>query len=390
LRHALVVAQTALAVVLLVGSGLLVNSVWRLGHVPPGFDPRDVVWVDVRLPARYADAPRRLAFYDDFLTRVRALNGVVSAGGIEGRPLGGGNAVATTLPEGRLPSEGERTPRLPWHAVTPGYFEAMGIPIADGRAIDADDRATSPRVAVISRAMADQFWPGERAVGKRFWHGRVAADAPLTTVVGVAEDVRQYSLAEPAPPVVYRPVAQGPRASLGIVVRHDGRSAAQVLQQVRDAAWAIDPALPLDNTGTMDAQLRTSIAEPRFRAAALSSFGLMAAIVASVGLYATLSWIVRARRRELGIRVALGADPAAVRAIVLRRGLALALFGAVGGLVIAAAVSRTMASLVFGITPTDLATFAGAAAAMLLVAGIASWIPARRAAKADPVAILKE
>ncbi|HET9370223.1 MAG TPA: ABC transporter permease [Vicinamibacterales bacterium] len=390
LRSALVVAQTALAVVLLVGAGLLVNSVWRLGHVPPGFDPRDVVWIDVRLPARYADAPRRRAFYDDFLARVRALNGVVAAGGIEGRPLGGGNAVATTQPEGRLPAEAERTPRFPWHAVTPGYFAAMGIPIVDGRPIDESDRVASPRVAVISRAMAAQFWPGERAVGKRFWHGRVAADAPLTTVVGVAEDVRQYSLAEPAPPVVYRPVAQAPRATLGIVARHDGRSAPQVLQQIREAAWAIDPALPLDSAGTMDAQLRSSIAEPRFRAAALSAFGVMAAIVASVGLYATLAWIVRARRREIGIRIALGADPSAVRAIVLRRGLSLAVIGTLAGAAIAVAVSRTMSALVFGITATDFATFSTAVSVMLLVAALASWIPARRAAQANPVAILKD
>ena len=390
LRHGLVVAQTTFAVVLLVGAGLLANSVWRLGHVPPGFEPGEVVWVDVRLPARYADAPQRRAFYDDFLARVRTLNGVVAAGGIEGRPLGGGNAVATMEPERRLPVGADDARRYPWHGVTAGYFAAMGIPIVDGRAIDDSDRATSAPVAVISRAMADEFWPGERAVGKRFWLGRAAADAPLTTVVGVAENVRQYSLAEPAPPVAYRPFAQGPRASLGILARHDGRSAEQVLRQIRAAAWAIDPALPLDNGGTMDEHVRMSIAEPRFRAVALAAFAVIAALVASVGLYATLSWTVRARRRELGIRVALGAAPSAIRALVLRRGLTLALCGAFAGLAIAAALSSTLSSLVFGIAATDVATFATAAGIMVLVAAVASWIPALRAARSDPVAALRE
>jgi putative ABC transport system permease protein len=391
LRQALVVVQVSLAVVLLTGAALLTNSLVRLGRVDPGFDPRDVVWLDVTLPPRYAGPPARLAFFTDLLAESRAATGVVAAGAIAGRPLGGGNAIAPVQPEAPLPVDAQATPRIPLHVVTPGYFAALSVPLLDGRDVSDDDRGTSAGVAVVSRAFAERFWPGERAVGKRFWMGRVSADAPLIEVVGVAADVRQYGLAQAPEPIVYRPAAQAslPVATLSLIVRHDGRGARQVIDQVRAAAWRLDPALPLDRFGTMEATVHASIGEPRFRAMALSLFGGIATLVAGVGLYATLAWVVRARRRELGIRMALGADARAVRRLVVRRGLTLAIAGVILGGGTATVASRLLASMVFGITPTDAPTFAAAAMAMLATAGLACWIPALRAGRVDPVETLR-
>jgi putative ABC transport system permease protein len=390
LRSALVVAQTTIAVMLVAGASLLARSWVRLGAVEPGFDPRDVGWAEVALPpGAYATAPARLAFFDDLVARLRSLPGVVSVGGIEGRPLGGGNSVVTVLAETDAPDP-ESATRVPMHVVAPGYFETMKIPVIDGRSVRDDDRAGAPRVVVVSRTFASTFWPGDRAVGRRMWIGRVALDAPLFTVAGVVDDVRQYGLAEPPQPMVYRPLGQAPRATLSVMVRHDGRREAEIAQSMRQAVWAIDSALPVDRLGTMSRQVRTSIAEPAFRALALSTFARVAAALALVGLYGTLSWIARARRRELGIRVVLGAAASDVSRLVIARGLMMAGAGIAVGTAAALAMSRLLASLLFGVSSTDLATFAGVAAAMSLAALVACWLPARRAAAVDPVEILRE
>jgi putative ABC transport system permease protein len=261
--------------------------------------------------------------------------------------------------------------------------------VIDGRDFGDGDRGTSPRAAIVSRAFANRFWPGERAVGKRFWMGRVAADAPLTEVVGVVEDVLQYGLGEAPQPIVYRPFTQVPRNSLSVVARHDGRAPAEVIEALRQAAWSLDAALPLDVHGTMTGAIRDSIGEPRFRAVAVAIFSAIAALLACVGLYGTLAWIVRARRRELGIRMVLGADAGSLRRLVIRRGMTLALAGIAIGSAGAVAASRLLQSLVFGITTTDPVTFASAITAMAIVMLLACYLPARRAGKTDPVTTLR-
>ena len=391
LRHALVVAQTAIALVLLVAAGLMARSFVRLSRVDPGFNPANLVWMDITLPERtYPGAAPKLALFDDLLTYVRAMAGVEQAGGIQGRPLESGNAVATMAPERRPPTAEDEAPRLPYHGTTPGYFDALGIQRLDGRDFGPDDVATAPRVAIVSRAFADRFWPHERALGRRFWMGRVAADAPLTSVVGVVEDVRQYGLGAPPQPVVYRPVAQVPRGRLGLVVRHDGRApAATILRDLRETVWRLDAALPLERAGTMEAHVRASIGEQRFRALALSIFSVIATVLALVGLYGTLTWVVRTRRRELGVRIALGASAGDVQRLIIGRGMRLATLGIVLGVAGALGGSRVLAQMVFGITVTDRATFVTVAGGMAIVAFVASWIPARRAAATDPVQILR-
>jgi predicted permease len=349
------------------------------------------VWLDITLPERaYTGAAPKLAFFDEVLRRTHTVPGVESASVVQGRPLGGGNSVATVAPEGALPAEGEQAPRVPFHVVASGYFEALRIPRLEGRDFAESDRASSPRVAAVSRAFAKKFWPGQSAVGKRFWMGRVAADAPLTEVVGVVEDVRQYGLGEEPIPMVYRALAQVPRASATLVIRHDGRSLADAIEQTRSTIWSLDSALPLDRAGTMDAQVSESIREPRFRAIALSAFGLLACVIACVGLYGALAWLVRARSREFGVRAALGASPDELRGLIVRRGLTLAGAGIALGLIAASFAAGFLSSMVFGISPTDAPTFAVAAVTMVLVAFAACWIPARRAASVNPHVILRD
>jgi putative ABC transport system permease protein len=388
-RHVLVVLQTAIAMMLVVGAALLGNSVFRLSRVNPGFDPSNVVWIDVSLPERsYAGAAPKIAFFDDLLARARAVPGVQSVSVIQGRPLGGGNSLTTVAAEGQLPASGQEPARVPVHVVASGYFDTVRIRLLDGRDFESGDRLTSPRVAIVSRAFADQFWPGERAVGKQFWLGRVAADAPLTEVVGVADDVRQYGIATAPVPMVYRPLAQAPRGAATLVARHDGHSAAGAIERLRSAVWTIDSALPLDRADTMHAAVSRSIREPRFRALALSAFGVVACAIACVGLYGSLAWLVRTRRREIGIRVALGARAGSITGIVLRRGLSLAGAGIALGLTAAFAATGLLGSLVFGVSPTDPTTFVAAALAMLAVAFGASLLPARQASSISAVEIL--
>ena len=350
LRSALVVFQTSLAVVLIAGAGLLAQSLIRLSQVQPGFDATNVVWADITLPDHaYPGTAPKLAFFDQLLTRVRALPGVRAAGGIQGRPLGSGNSISSVAAEGHLPIDPAQALRVPYHGVTPDYFDALGIARLDGRDFVRDDVAGGSRVALVSRAFAARFWPNERAVGQRFWMGRVAIDAPLTTVIGVVDDVLQYGLNEPPPLIVYRPIAQVPRNHLGIVVRHDGRAPSTVLDALRQSVWAEDAALPVDRVGTMHEQVRASMAEHRFRAAALAGFAAVATLLAVIGLYGTLAWIVRARRREIGIRMVLGASGAGVLGLVLRRGMVLASIGIAIGIVGARAASGWLAGMVYGV-----------------------------------------
>jgi predicted permease len=389
-RNALVVVQTSLAVVLLAGAGLLFNSFIRLSRVNPGFDPSDVVWIDVRLPQRYETADARRAFFDALLTRVGTIQGVRWAGAIHGRPLDRNQSITNVLPEGRTVGGGEGAPRTSWTVLTPGYFAALGIPLVAGRDITSADGAGASPVVVVSRSLAERFWPGENAVGKRIRMGQLTDDAPFLTIVGVAGDVLQFGLGTSPEPMVYRPYAQVPRTWLGLVVRHDGVPSGPLLAALRQAVWSIDPALPLEEYGTMDAHVRSSIGEPRFRALAFAAFSTVATLLAFVGLYATLAWLVRTRRRELGIRMALGAAAADVRKIVVVRGMTLALAGIALGLIGAIVASRLLASMVFGITTTDASTLLSVSTAMAVVAFVACWLPARRAGATDPARTLRQ
>lgn len=389
-RGALVVIQTSLALILLVGAGLLMNSLVRLSRVATGFDATNVVWLDVRLPDRYEAAEARAAFFASLLARLEGIPGVRAVGAIQGRPLDRNKSVTTVLPEGETVADGGRAPRTSWTVITPGYFDALRIPLLAGRAITEADGPGAPPAVVVSKAFADRFWPDQNAAGKRIRMGQISDDAPFLTVVGVVDDVLHFGLNTTAEPMVYRSYAQLPRTWLGVVVRHEGLAAASLIEALRDEVWAMDRTIPLEDFGTMESHVRASIGEPRFRVMALTAFSAIATILALVGLYATLTWLVRTRRRELGIRMALGAAAADVRSMVVRRGMSLAILGIGLGIVGALGAGRLLATMMFGITATDASTYAVVAAGMLGVSMLACWVPARRAGATDPARVLRQ
>ena len=381
-RGALVVAQTALAIVLLAGGGLLVNTLIRLTRVDAGFDARDVAWMRVSLPDRYDTAERRATFFDALLERVRALPGVESAGAVHGLPLDGNRSLAAVRPEGwTAPPGDDGVPAVSWLASAPGYFAALGIPL-DGRDFEPADRAGVEPVTIVSRAFAARFWPGAAAIGRTIRFG-ANPDAPAIRVVGVASDVRQYGLAAAAEPMLYLPFAQGSRRWMAVTARHDGRDAGALIERMREAVWAMDPTLPIPESGTLAAHVAGSLVEPRFYATLLATFAALAALIAAVGLYGTLAYSVRLRDRELGIRMAFGANRRELRRLVVRHGMRLAGAGIAIGLAAALFATRALESFVFGIEPTDPLTLAAVGALMAAVAWAACWMPARRAAGAE-------
>jgi predicted permease len=353
--------------------------------VDAGFDAGDVVWLHVILPERY-ESEARLLFFQTLRERLAVLPGVVAAGAIHGLPLDGNRSITSVEPEGAagVPDE---LPRVPFHSITPDYFRSLGIDLAAGRDFTSADRADSPPVAIVSAAFAQRHWPGEAAVGKRVRLG--PADRPSLTVVGVAGDVRHYGLAQDIEPMLYLPLAQYGRGNVTFALRHDGRDPAALLVAMRTAVWSLDSTLPLDRFGTMASHVRTSLVQPRFYTALLAGFGGVAVILAFVGLYGTLAYTVRTRSRELGIRVALGAAGHDLRRLIVRHGMRLAFAGIALGVAGAFAAARMLGTFVHGVAPTDPATYAAVVGGMVLVALAACWLPARRAARLDPVRTLR-
>jgi predicted permease len=387
-RGVLVTLQTAIALVLLMGAALLINGFVRLSTVDAGFDVDNVVWLNLQLPTRrYESAAARAAFFERALDEVRALPGVRAAGAIHGMPLDGNSSRTSVLPEGAATTDAEQARDVLFHSVLPGYFSALGIRLLEGRDVSALDRTGSTPVAVLSEAFARSLWPGERALGKRFALASDAA-APLITVIAIAADVRHYGLAHDPEPMMYLPFAHFPRNLLGIAVKHDG-AAAPLLGAIRAAIWSLDPALPLDDFGTMRERVSSSLGDQRFRTYLLSTFAVVALLLTFVGLYGTMAHMVRARRREMGIRLALGAAARDVRSLVVGRGMRIAAIGILLGTIGALAATRLLASFVFGVTTTDPLTFTAGIAFMAATAFLACWLPARRAAAIDPARTLR-
>lgn len=386
LRGVFVVAQIGVALVLLVGAGLLINSFVRLSRVDAGFEPESAVWLQVTLPERYETPEARVLFFDRLRERLAALRGVTAAGAIHGLPLDGNRSNTSAMIEGAETVSGDELPRVAHHSVTPGYFEALRVPLSSGRDFTAADDASAPPVAVVSETFARKYWPSESALGKRL---RIGADEEWTTVIGIAGDVRHHGLAQPPEALLYRPVAQFARGNMTFALRYGRVGPEPLLRNAREAVWELDPDLPLDRFGTLQAHVQRSLVQPRFYTSLIAGFSAIALGLAFIGLYGTLAYTVRTRAREIGIRVALGAARRDVQRIVVGQGMVLAAVGIVLGSAGALAASRALRSLVFGVTPTDAATFAAVAAAMALVALVACWLPARRAARTDPIDALR-
>jgi putative ABC transport system permease protein len=385
LRGALVVAETALALLLLIGSGLLMKSFILLQRVDPGFNPDHVVTLRTILSRTpYPNPPQVVNFYTQLLDRVKATPGVQSAATISTLPLSGNQTDTHFLIDGRPAPPPEQEPSAWFNSVSSDYFQTMQLRLVKGRTFSENDNEKSPPVAIISEAMARKFFPNEEPLGKRIGRG----PDRWREIVGVVRDIKHFSLDADAPPTMYLPMPQVPARGMDLVVRTAGdplSMAAALRQQV----WAGDRNLAIANLGAMNDLVSSSITQQRFILTLLACFAGLALLLAAVGIYGVMSYAVTQRTHEIGIRVALGARVSDVLKLVVQQGMGLTLIGVAIGMALAFALTRLMKSLLFNVTPTDATTFFAVGAALTAVALLACLIPARRATKVDPLVALR-
>jgi putative ABC transport system permease protein len=390
IRAFLIVAEVAVSLVLLIGAGLLINSFLRLRNVDPGFRTEKLLTMKIVLPElKYGEHAQRSAFYSDLTRRLESVPGVKSAAVTTNLPLyKQGNSVGMII-EGRP----EPPPGQPLIVVTriisPKYFETMSIPLLRGRPLTDQDTATSPNAVVISETMAHRHWPGEDPIGKRIFPGRPESPADWVSVVGVVQDVRQFDLiAEPRPQMYFSYQQMGFFAPRDLVVKTEV-DPLSLAATVRKTVWEVDKDQPVSNITTMDDIVAESVARQRFSMLLLAIFAGLALLLAAVGIYGVMSYSVAQRRGEIGIRMALGAQKLDVLKLTVGRSLKLVLIGVAVGLVGAFLLTRLMASLLFGIRATDPTTFAAISFLLIGVALVASYLPARRATRVDPLVALR-
>ncbi|HEX8457754.1 MAG TPA: ABC transporter permease [Pyrinomonadaceae bacterium] len=396
LHGVLVAAEVALALVLLIGAGLMVNSLWQLGRVDPGIEPNDVLALQLSLAGERAGAER----VRDFLTRVEqnveSVPGVRSVAFTNGLPFGGAAEQSFRI-EGRPQAlAGESRPVAVRYTTTHGYAETLGIELRSGRFLSERDGATSPPVVVIDETLAREYFPGADPVGRRLQPG--APDNPWYEIVGVVEHVKHYGLAGEAPvePQFYFSLAQSPSAQmplyaggLTLLVRASHDEPQTLASAVRGQILAVDPGLPVFGVRAMKELVAESIAARRFSMMLLLVFALLALVLALVGVYGVMAYSVMRRTREIGIRMALGAQTRDVLRLILGRGLVLVLAGVGTGLVAAFALTRVLVSLLYGVSATDPLTFAALSLVVVVVALVACYLPARRASRVDPLVALR-
>jgi putative ABC transport system permease protein len=390
LRGALVATEMALAVVLMVGAGLLINSLLRLERVHPGFDPRNVISLSLGLPQLKYRAPQQVRdFYQQLLSRIGALPGVAAASAVTPLPLSGDTVACSFQIEGRPTVRGEYL-NTHYRSIGLGYFRAMRIAVVKGRDFTARDDQNAPSVIIINETLARRFFPNEDPLRKRIRptisigeHGAV-----MLEIVGIVGDVRHRSLRRMPDPEVYVPHAQAPFNNMTLVVRAKS-DLGSIIAGVRNEVRAMDKDLPVYDVRTLDHYLVSSIAHPRFNTLLLAVFAGIALILAAVGLYGVMSYAVAQRTHEIGIRVALGAQARDVLKLIMGQGMKLALTGLVIGVAGASALARVMSTLLFGISTLDPATFTVIPLLLAAIALLACYIPARRATKVDPIVALR-
>jgi len=390
-RSALVVAEVSLALVLLVSAGLLVRSVRRLVSVPPGFDPSNVVTMQVVLAGHaFHSDTARLRSWNQIIDAVRQVPGVVSVGTTSQLPLSGDvdgyGYEWQSLPTTTGGNDGSALR----YAVSPGYFAAMRIPLRAGRLIDATDRPGAPEAILVNESLARRLFGDRNPIGERVRFGGQMGGDQWDYVVGVVADVRQYSLAVPAPDAFY--VATGQWAwvdNVATLVARTSGDAAAAVPSIKRAVWSVDATAPIQRIATMDSFIAASAGQRRLALAAIETFALAALLLAAVGLYGVISGGVTERLREIGIRTALGATPGEILRQVVGRGVALTILGALIGLGGSAVATRLLASMLFSVSRTDPVTYAGVVGLLTAVAIAAAWLPARRAAGVDPTIALR-
>jgi putative ABC transport system permease protein len=391
-RSGLVVAEVALSVALLVGSGLLLKSLAGLQRVDPGFDPRHVLAMRITLPAaRYVDAPSRIAFFDRLSERLRGMEGVESAALVNQLPLAGGGRGGDPFSiEGRPYDSSSRVPQTASnYRMSAGYFRAMRIPLRAGRLVDQRDGPDAPPAAVINETMARGFWAAsEAALGQHIMMGAPRPGARWLTIVGVVADVRNSDLRTGPIPQIYTPYTQGPGSSMFVVLRTAGDPMAVALA-ARRKIGAVDPGQAAFDIRTMEQRLSGSLKRDRFQTLLLGIFALAALALAAIGIYGLLEHSVSQRIPEIGLRMAMGAQPGDVLRLLVRQGMTPAILGLICGLAVTFALTRLLRTWLFGVAPTDPATFAVISILFLLVALLACVIPARRAMRVDLMTALR-
>ena len=387
-RSVFVVAEVALSLLLLVGAGLTIRTLYLLQSVNPGIDPHNVLTVPLAISdAKYPGADQQANFFNNVLERIRALPGVESAGAINSLPFQGGS-IQPVVPEGQPVVPMADQPEVAVRLVSPGYISAMRIPLEQGRDLTDADKNNSRPIILVSDAFAKRFWPRENPIGKHvtltFWPG------PSREVVGVVGDVKLDGLDNTQPvQAIYDAMSQNPQTQMTLTVRTNSLPTS-LISAVTDAVHDVDSDEPLAGFITMESIVDQSLGQQRLNVILLAAFAGLALLLGAIGIYGVQSYTVRQRVREIGIRIALGAQRSDVFRLVLGQGVKLALVGICTGLAASFVLTRLMASQLFGISATDPLTFAGVAIVLAFVALLACYIPARRAARMNPMVALRE
>jgi putative ABC transport system permease protein len=386
IRSVFVVAQISLSIVLLIGATLLTRSLVRLQQVDPGFDPSKLLTMEFRLPAsKYTDERRIADFFTRALAEIRRVPGVESAALLRAVPLSGNSESRAYQVEGRpIVSEGELHPST-YNIVSPGYFGTMRIPLLAGREFTDDDRVDAPSVVVVDEHLAEREWPGESAIGKRI---RTDMDGPWATVVGVVRSVKHFELRDQPMAQLYAPYMQDAQIFTSVAVRTRGEPMA-LASAVRDAIWRVDPDQPVWRLRTMETLVRDSLGSQRVTMRLLAGFAAVALLLSALGVYGVMSYVVSQRTHEVGIRMALGAARGEVVRLVLSQALRLTVAAVVIGVVASAAATRVLDSQLYGVSTTDPVTFAAVPVVLGAIALLATYVPARRASRVDPVVALR-
>ena len=388
-RRLLVVSELALAVVLAAGAGLLARSLQQIVRVPAGFVADHVLTLDLTASGRkYPDGARVAAAYRELRDRIAVIPGVEDAAVVSAPPLSQIFSWGPITIEGRQPPPGETFVNADQRMISPGYFRTMSIRLLEGRDVDERDTRTAPRVAIVDARMAQEMWPGTSPVGRRIRLGGANSTSPWVTVVGVADRVKQDALDADSRIAVYVPHAQYPARAMTIVARASG-TAVMMAPDVRQAIRAFDPDVPVYNVRSMESRVSESLARRRFAALLFSCFAIVAVLLAAVGVYGVIAYVVSEGTRELGIRLALGASPRQILAMIMRQGMLTATWGGLAGGAAAALLARFIRALLFEVRIADPITLAAVALLLVGVAFTATIVPARRAARIDPMVSLR-
>lgn len=388
LRSMLVVVQVAFAVVLAVGAGLMVKSFGKLLDVNAGFKPDHLLAVNFTISTtRHGDTTWQ-RYYNDVIERVRQVPGVLSAGAAQYAPFRGMGERGPFVPPGMTLRENEEPPTVPTQRVSNGYFKTIGTPVLEGREFLPSDVRGTPLVVVVNESFARKYLSGKDAVGKQLVMGGNAPNLLMGTIIGVVADIRQSGIANEAQPLMYVSNMQSGRVKVTLVSRTQA-DPLTMTNSIRDAIWSLDKDQPITSVFTFDDVMNESLARPRMLTVLFGAFGILGVALGALGIYGVLAYLVSQRRREIALRIALGARTRSVMGLVLGRGLALAGGGVVIGLTLAFALSRFASSLLYGVTATDPASYGSVALLLLVIATVASALPARRASRVDPLTAMQ-